>query len=68
MKDGLCPQCRNPLERVRQSDYSALNRDQFDSVKAGDYYCSTCRDNSRGQSALCYWWDHELRDAIDYSI
>lgn len=67
-KQLICPQCRNKLIKVVQSCTSALNPDQFDAVKAGDYYCQTCPDNDRGSSKLCYWWTHELLDSEEYDI
>lgn len=54
-----CPQCDGPLVRVVQGS-GYLNRDQFDAVKAGDWYCTRCPDNGRGQSGLCYWSDNEV--------
>lgn len=54
-----CPQCGGPLERVRDTS-GTLNRDQFDSVKAGDFFCGACPSNGRGKAELCYWWESEL--------
>lgn len=59
-KSPLCPICAKPLEAVRYNPDSMLNEDQFASVRAGDWVCSTCPDNGRGWSGLCYWWSHEL--------
>lgn len=67
-KQIKCPQCGGEIERVRQSEFSALNADQFDSVKAGDWFCVNCPSNNRGQMPLCYWWERELPDAIEYVI
>lgn len=55
-----CPQCGGPLLKVRQPSESPWNADQFDSMKAGDYYCQHCPDNGRGKSGHCYWWEREL--------
>lgn len=55
-----CPQCGRELERVRQSENSPLNRDQFDAVKAGDWYCLACPSNDRGNLPYSYFWDYEL--------
>ena len=52
-----CPQCGNELERVTQSSWSMLNAEQFDVVRAGDYYCEVCPDNGRGNGRKCYWWE-----------
>lgn len=35
-----CPKCNLRLERVPQSPY--LNSDQWDAVKAGDWFCRWC--------------------------
>lgn len=64
-KKIICPQCSGPLKRVRQSPGSALNKDQFNAVKAGDWYCEACPDNDRGRAGLCYWRERELPDVID---
>jgi hypothetical protein len=64
----ICPRCYGPVEEVRQSPTSPLNRDQFDASKAGDFFCRSCPDNGRGISGLCYWWESELPPVHDYSI
>lgn len=61
--DPNCPTCGTRLEKVRQSAESSLNAYQFLAIRAGDWYCKTCPDNSRGKSGLCYWWDREIADA-----
>ena len=58
-----CPSCGKKLERVRQSANSVLNADQFDAVRAGDWFCQTCPSNGRGWSNVKYWWDRELMEA-----
>ncbi len=63
-----CPRCGGPLIAVRQSANSPLNADQFDAVKAGDYYCPSCPSNDRGHTPLCYWWEHELPVPHDFQI
>lgn len=55
-----CPGCRNPLNRVYRSRSSMLNDDQFDAIRAGDWYCTTCPTNGRGNTPYRYFWDHEL--------
>ena len=54
----LCPTCGGQLERVPRS--TNMNSDQWDAVKAGDWFCETCPDNDRGQTGLCYWFNSEL--------
>lgn len=68
IRQKICPKCRGPVIRVRQSANSPLNRDQFDSCKAGDFYCEACPDNGRGNSGLCYWWERELEPVHDFQI
>lgn len=53
-----CPQCNAELKRVPRSNW--LNDEQYEAVKAGDWFCETCPDNWRGQSGLCYFWDSEI--------
>jgi hypothetical protein len=36
-----CPRCNRELERVKQTS-GMLNDDQFDAVKAGDYFTPDC--------------------------
>jgi hypothetical protein len=54
-----CPKCGNPLEKVRQSSNSPLNEEQFDSVRAGDWFCK-CHSNERGNKPWAYFWDSEV--------
>ena len=68
IREKVCPQCKSPLHKVTQNRDSPLNRAQFDSCKAGDYYCEFCPDNGRGHSGLCYWWERELAVVHDYQI
>lgn len=56
-----CPQCKGELFKVFQSSPQMLNQDQFDAVKAGDWYCDNCPDNGRGKSGRCYFWDNEVK-------
>jgi hypothetical protein len=53
-----CPSCGGELRRVRNNS-AYLNDEQFDSVKAGDWYCSTCRGD-KGKSGFLYFWDDDL--------
>jgi len=55
-----CPECKTPLQTVRQTGERMYNDDQFDALKAGDYYCETCPGDGRGKSGLKYWWKREL--------
>ncbi len=55
-----CPTCKTPLKRVVQESRGMLNSEQFDAIKAGDYYCEACPGNDRGKSGLRYFWNSEL--------
>lgn len=57
-----CPKCHQPLQKVRRPSNSMLNEDQFDSVRAGDWFCE-CHNNGRGNTAYAYFWDKELTGA-----
>ena len=54
-----CPLCQQPLKRVTQGPYSPLNSDQFDAVKAGDWFCE-CSSNGRSATLFAYFWDWEV--------
>lgn len=53
-----CPKCSKTMEPVRQVG-GHLSREQFDSVKAGDWMCG-CHNNDRGRAPRGYYWEHEL--------
>lgn len=68
-----CPNCDRKLIEVPRHSRT-LNDDQYNSIKAGDWWCETCPDNNRGTAGFCYWWDHEIEahnkrqcDAITYT-
>lgn len=54
-----CPQCGGRLEAVTYPSDSMLNRDQFDSVRAGDWYCTNCK-GIEARSGYKYWWNSDL--------
>lgn len=54
-----CPQCGGRLEAVTYPSDSMLNRDQFDSVRAGDWYCTSCK-GVEARSGYKYWWNSDL--------
>ena len=56
---GGCPRCGKPLKRVRYPSGSMLNEDQFDSQRAGDWYCESC-PGDRGNTGYRYFWSNEL--------
>lgn len=55
-----CPQCSRPLYRVTRDPDSPLNEDQFDSVRAGDWYCTSCR-GTEARTGYKYFWVRELK-------
>ena len=62
---ALCPKCDTPLLKVKQKSGSPLNADQFDSIKAGDWYCTECPGNGRGvQEDVAYFWEREVKQAL----
>lgn len=62
-----CPVCAGPLERVSRPSGSALNADQFDAVKAGDWWCVVEHPGQgnglRSVAGGTYFWDHDLEGA-----
>lgn len=55
-----CPRCGRSLEKVSyRPGAGSLNRDQWESSRAGDWWCEACPDNGRG-NAGAYYWDREL--------
>lgn len=48
-----CPNCQEPMNPVRNTS-GYLNSDQFDAVKAGDWFCK------RHDEATVYVWEHDL--------
>lgn len=54
-----CPKCEQPLKKVEYPSDSMLNRDQWMSVRAGDYYC-TCHNNHTGNRPYAYFWEKDL--------
>lgn len=65
MANPKCPECGAPLERVRYGG-GYLNEDQFNSIRAGDWFCGNVEithspQRLRGRDQhLAYWWNREL--------
>lgn len=59
-----CPNCQKELFEVRQSPHSMLNAEQFDSQKAGDFYCASCKSD-KCQTGYLYFWTKDLRNKAD---
>lgn len=55
--DAKCPKCGEALSYVRND--SALNDEQLDSIKAGEWYCAACKDAGT-KSGFKYFWEREL--------
>lgn len=55
----ICPTCGCELFKVR-NESTYLNEDQFDAVKAGDWFCRTCV-GKEARSGFKYWWNRELK-------
>lgn len=55
----LCPQCKCALKPVAYPG-GMLNRDQWESVRAGDYRCDSCPDNGRAnRPKVAHFWAAE---------
>ena len=55
-----CPNCGKTLTKIRYPSGSMYNREQWESMKAGDWVCEACPGNDRGMSGMCYFWTREL--------
>lgn len=64
----LCPLCKRELFPVLQESHSVLNSDQFDALKAGDYYCTSCPTNGRGNTGYRYFWKRELAPSASKTL
>ncbi len=67
---GVCPQCGCALRAVTRDPGSPLNEEQFDSVRAGDWYCITCK-GTEAATGYKYWWDRDLQNSTvkcDYCL
>lgn len=62
MSEPQCPKCKVPMRRVRNPSGSMLNDDQFDAIRAGDWYCG-CHNNGRGNTSNAYYWNSEVASA-----
>lgn len=57
-----CPGCGGTLRSVTQDAGSPLNADQFDAVRAGDWWCEKCPPSptQEGRTNVRYWWNRDL--------
>jgi hypothetical protein len=56
--EPACPDCGKALQPVRYEG-GYLNRDQWESVRAGDWFCDACK-GTRSRSGYRYFWNREL--------
>jgi len=56
----VCPECSNPLEKVIYPAYKMLNEYQWDSIKAGDYFCIHCKSDA-AKSGYKYFWERDIK-------
>lgn len=56
-----CPSCGGLLKPVPPSNW--MNAEQWDAVKAGDYFCERCPSNDRGRGRFAYFWASEIEDS-----
>ncbi len=57
----LCPSCKTPLHRVTYPG-GCLNPDQWDSVRAGDWYCDQPKCAAASDAMYRYFWNADLID------
>jgi len=55
-----CPCCNLELQEVIQPENSFLNEYQWESIKAGDYYCINCKPDIEGMKYK-YFWKKEIK-------
>lgn len=58
---------RGELEKPLFDSSLGLNRDQWESTLAGDYFCRAC-PGDRGKSGFRYFWESELSEAYDVAL
>ena len=57
-----CPICKGPLKEVLYPSGSMLNREQFQAIRAGDFYCESCK-GTEAASGYKYFWKKDLATA-----
>lgn len=59
---AVCPACGQALAGVRYPEgRTPLSREQWESQRAGDWWCSLCPDNGRGKNGAYYWQSEIFR-------
>jgi hypothetical protein len=61
MSNRLCPKCGLPLKEVRYPSDSYFNRDQWESQRAGDWYCDKC-PSEVARSGYSYFWEADFKN------
>jgi hypothetical protein len=56
--EPTCPECGKALRPVHYTG-GYLNRDQWEAVRAGDWFCESCK-GTRSGSGYRYFWNGEL--------
>jgi hypothetical protein len=57
-----CPDCKRPLQKVRYPG-GYLNEDQWDSMRAGDWFCEEC-PSLPVTKKYRYFWNRDLRPTL----
>lgn len=59
-----CPSCGGSLKIVEQTRFF-LNSEQWDSTKAGDYYCDKCPESAgkagKSKAGYAYFWERQAK-------
>jgi hypothetical protein len=61
--EPACPHCARPLQEVRYEG-GYLNEDQFDSIRAGDWFCEQCPGWPKRYR---YFWNRDLAPLVTES-
>jgi len=65
-----CPSCKGSLKVVRQNKFH-LNSDQFDAIRAGDYYCKVCPEEvgtaKKANTGYAYFWASQVKEKAQSS-
>jgi hypothetical protein len=64
MSKRMCPKCGRELKAVTYPADSYLNRDQWDSERAGDWYCDNC-PSEVARSGFSYFWEFDFKKELE---
>ncbi len=62
-----CPGCGSRLFVVRNIPNGMLNDEQFASVRAGDFYCRTCK-GTESHTGYKYFWKKDLHAKLEQCV